>query len=60
MVASNCMHNYINTFEKHLTMHHIIQFLDRREYTKPNINALLEKWMSSNMFWAPQILKHMM
>jgi hypothetical protein len=34
--------------------HHSIQFLEKREYTKPNINALIEKWMPSDMLWAPR------
>ncbi len=34
--------------------HHSIQFLDRRKFTRPNINALIEKWMPSDMFWAPR------
>jgi hypothetical protein len=28
---------------------HSIQYLDRRESAKPNINALIEKWMPSDM-----------
>jgi len=34
--------------------HHSIQFLDRRKFTRPNINALIEEWMQSDMFWAPR------
>ncbi len=31
-------------------MHHSIQFLDKKEFTRPNINALIEKWIPSDMF----------
>jgi hypothetical protein len=34
--------------------HHSIQFLDIREFTRSNINALIEKWIPSYMFWAPR------
>jgi hypothetical protein len=27
------------------TTHHVIKLLDRREFNKVNINALIEKWM---------------
>jgi hypothetical protein len=35
-------------------MHHLIQFFVRREFTRPNINALIEKWMPNDMLWAPR------
>jgi len=35
-------------------MHHLIQFLDRREFTRPNINVLIKKWMPSDMLCAPR------
>ncbi len=35
-------------------MHHSIQFFDIRELTRPNINAIIEKWMLSDMLWAPR------
>ncbi len=35
-------------------MHHLIQFLDRRKFTRPNNNALIKKWMPSDMLWAPR------
>jgi uncharacterized membrane protein len=31
------------------TTHHSIQFLDKRKFTRPNSNALIEKWMPSDM-----------
>jgi hypothetical protein len=34
--------------------HHSIQFLDKRKFTRPSINALIEKWMPSDMIWAPR------
>jgi hypothetical protein len=40
--------------KKVFATHHLIQFLDKRKLTKPNINALKKKWMSSDMFWAPR------
>lgn len=30
--------------------HHINN--NNKEFTRPNINALIEKWMWSDMFWA--------
>jgi hypothetical protein len=35
-------------------MHHLIRFLDKREFTRPNINVLIKKWMPSDMLWAPR------
>ncbi len=35
-------------------MHDSIRFLDKREFIKPNINALIEKWMPIDMLWAPR------
>jgi hypothetical protein len=34
--------------------HHIINNNNNnnKEFTRPNINALIEKWMWSDMFWA--------
>ncbi len=52
MVTSNCMHNYINSYKKVFATHHSIQFLDKTKFTRPNINASIEKWMPSDMFWA--------
>jgi hypothetical protein len=37
-------------------MHHLIQFLDVRKLTRPNFNALIEKWMLSDMLWAPRFM----
>jgi hypothetical protein len=36
--------------------HHLIQFLDIREFTRPNLNELIEKWMPSDMLWAPRFM----
>ncbi len=36
--------------EKAFATHHSIQFLDKREFNRPNINALIEKWMPSDTF----------
>jgi hypothetical protein len=36
--------------KKVFATHHSIQFLNRREFTRPNINALIKKWMPSDMF----------
>jgi hypothetical protein len=38
------------------TTHYKVVFQDRHEYTKPNINALVEKWMPCDMFWTPKVL----
>lgn len=32
--------------------HHINNNNNNKEFTRPNINALIEKWMWSDMFWA--------
>jgi hypothetical protein len=34
--------------------HHSIQFFNIREFIGPNINAIKEKWMLSDMLWAPR------
>jgi len=36
--------------------HSLIQFLDMKIFTKPNLNALIEKWMPSDMLWAPRFM----
>jgi hypothetical protein len=33
------------------TTHHVIKLLDRREFNKVNINALIEKWMPCDTLW---------
>jgi hypothetical protein len=53
MVANNCIHNHTNSYKKVFAMHHSIR-LDIREFTRPNINALIEKWIPSYMVWAPR------
>jgi hypothetical protein len=40
--------------KKVFATHHSIQFLNIIEFTRPNINALIEKWMPSDMLWAPK------
>jgi hypothetical protein len=35
--------------------HHIIKKFNKKEFTRPNINALIEKWMWSDMFWATTV-----
>ncbi len=42
--------------KKVFATHHSIRFLDKREFTRPNINALIEKWMSSDMLLAPRFI----
>jgi hypothetical protein len=36
---------------KIVTTRYKVAFQERHEYTKPNINALIEKWMPCDMFW---------
>jgi hypothetical protein len=48
------MHNYINSYKNVFATHHSIQFLDKREFARSNINVSIEKWMPSDMFWAPR------
>jgi hypothetical protein len=31
--------------------YHVIKLLDRREFDKVNINALIEKWMPCDALW---------
>jgi hypothetical protein len=42
--------------KKVFAMHDSIRFLDKREFTKTNINALIEKWMPIDMLWAPRFM----
>jgi hypothetical protein len=37
--------------KKVVATYHIIKFHDRRKFTKPNINALVEKWIPCNLLW---------
>jgi hypothetical protein len=39
---------------KFVATHYELVFQDRHEYIKPNINALIEKWMPCDMFWTPR------
>jgi hypothetical protein len=36
---------------KVVATYHIIKFHDIREFTKPNINVLVEKWIPCNLLW---------
>jgi len=36
--------------------YHIIKFHDRKEFTKPNIMFLVEKWIPCNLLWTPRFL----
>jgi hypothetical protein len=38
------------------TTYHIVKFHDRREFTKPNINDLVEKWIPCDLLWTPRFL----
>ncbi len=42
--------------KKVATTYHIIKFHDRKEFTKPNINVLVEKWILCNLLWTPRFL----
>ncbi len=48
------MHNHTNSYKESFATHHSIKFFNIREFTRPNINALIEKWMPSDMLWAPR------
>jgi hypothetical protein len=37
------------SIKKFFATHHLIQFLDKRKFIKPNINALILKWIPSDM-----------
>jgi hypothetical protein len=36
--------------------YHIIKFHDRREFIKPNINVLVEKWIPCGFLWTFRFL----
>jgi hypothetical protein len=40
--------------KKVVTTYHIIKFHDRIEFIKPNIDVLVEKWISCNLLWTPR------
>jgi hypothetical protein len=40
--------------KKGFATHYSIQFLVKRNFTRPNINALIEKWMPSDMLSTPR------
>jgi hypothetical protein len=42
--------------KKVVATYHIIKFHDRREFTKPNINVLVEKWIPCNLLLTPRFL----
>jgi len=43
--------------KKVVTTYHIINFHDKRKFTKPNINVLVEKWISCDLLWTHRFLK---
>jgi hypothetical protein len=43
--------------KKVATTYHIIKFHDRRKFTKPNINVLVEKWIPCDLLWTPRLLQ---
>jgi hypothetical protein len=55
MVASIGLFANIGRNQQNWYKHYKVAFQDRHEYTKPNINALIEKWMPCDMFWTPRI-----
>jgi hypothetical protein len=42
--------------KKVATTYHIIKFHDKKEFTKPNINVLVEKWIPCDLLWTPKFL----
>ncbi len=44
------------SIKKVAATYHIIKFHDRRKFTKPNINALVDKWIPCNLLWTPRFL----
>jgi hypothetical protein len=53
MDASNSMLTYLIPIKK-ITTYHNISFFDRRKFTKPNINVLIEKRMPCDLLRAPK------
>ncbi len=43
--------------KKVVTTYHIINFHDKRKFTKPNINVLVEKWISCDLLWTHRFLR---
>jgi hypothetical protein len=41
---------------KKVATYHIIKFHDRREYTKPNINVLVKRWIPCDLLWISRFL----
>jgi hypothetical protein len=35
--------------------HHIIKKINKKEFSRPNINPLIKKWMCNDMFWVTTI-----
>jgi hypothetical protein len=38
--------------KKIIATHHNINFFNKKKFTRPNINALIEKWMPCDLLWA--------
>jgi hypothetical protein len=55
MAASNSMLTYLIPIKK-ITTYHNISFFDRRGFTKPNSNVLIEKRMPCDLLQAPKRL----
>jgi hypothetical protein len=45
----------LNSIKKVVTSH-IIKFHDRKEFTKPNINVLVKKWIPCDLLWTSRFL----
>jgi hypothetical protein len=43
--------------KKVVTTYHIINFHNKRKFTKPNINVLVEKWISCDLLWTHRFLR---
>jgi hypothetical protein len=41
---------------KKVATYHIIKFHDRREFTKSNINILVERWIPCDLLWTSRYL----
>jgi branched-subunit amino acid transport protein AzlD len=42
--------------KKIITTHHNIIIFDKRKFTRPNINVLIEKWMPFDLMWVLKCL----
>jgi hypothetical protein len=45
------------SIRKVATTYHIIKFHDKRKFTKPNINVLVDKWIPCDLLWTPKFLR---